>query len=172
MNPVMGDWNQSYWCPFICCTIKLCSAIKLSSYVALLLLSRFSRVQLCVTPQMAAYQAPLSLGFSRQEHWSGVPLPSPVQSCPTLSNPVDCSPPGSSVHGIFPDRVLEWGAIAFSDTHSTHSQIYIPHRYTHTHVHPPIPLTHKGIPHPQSHHTHTSAPLRHMYSVAVFCYRL
>ena len=42
----------------------------------LLLLSRFSRVQLCETPQMAAHQAPLSLGFSRQEHWSGLPLPS------------------------------------------------------------------------------------------------
>ena len=35
-------------------------------------------------------------------------------SCPTLSNPMDCSPPGSSVHGIFQARVLEWGAIAFS----------------------------------------------------------
>ena len=38
-----------------------------------------------------------------------------VQSCPTLSNPIDCSPPGSSVHGIFQARVLEWGAIAFSE---------------------------------------------------------
>ena len=36
------------------------------------------------------------------------------QSCPTLSDPMDCSPPGSSVHGIFQARVLEWGAIAFS----------------------------------------------------------
>ena len=61
-----------------------------------------------------------SLGFSRQEHWSGLPFPSPVhesevaQSCPTLSNPMDCSLPGSSVHGIFQTRVLEWSAIAFS----------------------------------------------------------
>ena len=44
----------------------------------LLLLSRFSRVQLCVTPKMAAHQAPPSLGFSRQEHWSGLPFPSPM----------------------------------------------------------------------------------------------
>ena len=44
----------------------------------LLLLSRFSRVQLCATPYMAAHQAPLSLGFSRQEHWSGLPFPSPM----------------------------------------------------------------------------------------------
>ena len=38
-----------------------------------------------------------------------------AQSCPTLSNPMDCSLQGSSVHGIFQARVLEWGAIAFSD---------------------------------------------------------
>ena len=71
---------------------------------------------------MAAHQAPPSLGFSRQEHWSGLPFPSPMhesesevaQSCPTLSDPMDCSLPGSSVHGIFQARVLEWGSIAFS----------------------------------------------------------
>ena len=45
----------------------------------LLLLSRFSRVRLCATPETAAHQAPLSLGFSRQEHWSGLPFPSPMQ---------------------------------------------------------------------------------------------
>ena len=37
-----------------------------------------------------------------------------AQSCPTLSNPMDCSLPGSATHGIFQARVLEWGAIAFS----------------------------------------------------------
>ena len=37
-----------------------------------------------------------------------------IQSCPTLSDPMDCSLPGASVHGIFQARVLEWGAIAFS----------------------------------------------------------
>ena len=37
-----------------------------------------------------------------------------AQSCPTLSNPMDCSLPGSSAHGIFEAKVLEWGAIAFS----------------------------------------------------------
>ena len=39
-----------------------------------------------------------------------------AQSCPTLSDPMNCSLPGSSVHGIFQARVLEWGAIAFSVT--------------------------------------------------------
>ena len=43
----------------------------------LLLLSRFSHVRLLATPWTAAYQAPPSMGFSRQEYWSGVPLPSP-----------------------------------------------------------------------------------------------
>ena len=37
-----------------------------------------------------------------------------AQSCPTLSDPMDCSPPGSSIHGILQARVLEWGAVAFS----------------------------------------------------------
>ena len=81
---------------------------------------------------MAAHQAPPSLGLSRQEHWSGLPFLSPMhesekwkwiaQSCPTFSDPMDCSPPGSSVHGIFQARVLEWGAIAnFKTTHWIHT---------------------------------------------------
>ena len=44
----------------------------------LLLLTHFCRVRLCATPLTAAHQAPLSLGFSRQEHWSGLPFPSPM----------------------------------------------------------------------------------------------
>ena len=39
-----------------------------------------------------------------------------AQSCPTLSDPMDCSPPGSSIHGIFQAKVLEWGATAFSES--------------------------------------------------------
>ena len=46
--------------------------------VLLLLLSRFSRVRLCATPEMAAHQAPPSQGFSRQEHWSRLPFPPPM----------------------------------------------------------------------------------------------
>ena len=71
---------------------------------------------------MAAHYAPLSLGFSRQGYWSGVPFPSSMHESekrkwslsvvPTLSDPMDCSLPGSSVHGTFQARVLEWGAIA------------------------------------------------------------
>ena len=84
-----------------------------------MLLSRFSRVQLCATP---AHPALPSLGFSRQEHWSGLPFPSPMRESEKwkgsrvqlLLNPMDCSLPGSSIHGIFQARVLEWGTIAFS----------------------------------------------------------
>ena len=57
-------------------------------------------------PQTAAHQAPPSLGSSKQEHWSGLPFPSPMnesevsQSCLTPSEPMDCNLPSSSVHGI------------------------------------------------------------------------
>ena len=49
------------------------------TWLLLLLLSRFSRVRLCVTPETATRQAPPSLGFSRQEHRSGLPFPSPMR---------------------------------------------------------------------------------------------
>ena len=95
--------------------------VRHGTLLLLLLLSRFSHVRLCATPETAAHQAPLSLGFSRQEHWSGLPFPSPVresevaQSYSTLSDLMDCSLPGSSVHGIFQARVLEWVATAYSN---------------------------------------------------------
>ena len=46
-----------------------------------------------------------------------------AQSCPALCDPIDGSPLGSSVHGIFQARVLEWGAIAFSEAHVITTQI-------------------------------------------------
>ena len=86
------------------------------------MLSRFRRVPLFATLWTVAHQAPLSMGFLRQEHRSGLPFPSPMheskiasevaQSFPTLSDPMDCSLPGSSVHGIFQARILESFAIS------------------------------------------------------------
>ena len=132
-----------------------------------------SRVRLSVTPWTVAYQAPPSIGYSRQEYWRGLPFPFPgnlldpgiepgspafqadaltseppgkprqnkaprkdahvqipgacerhvtwlccaclvAQSCPTLCDPMDCSPPGSSVPGILQARVLERVAISIS----------------------------------------------------------
>ena len=76
-----------------------------------------------MTPWIA-FQAPLFMGLPGKNTGVGchflpqcmkVKSESEVaQSCPTLSDPMDCSPPGSSIHGIFQARVLEWGAIAFS----------------------------------------------------------
>ena len=72
----------------------------------LLLLSHFSRVQLCATPHTAAHQVPPPLGFSRQEHWSGLPFPPPMHesekwkwSRPVMSN-------SSRPHGLQPTRLL------------------------------------------------------------------
>ena len=90
----------------------------------LLLLSRFSRVRLCGTPETVAHQA--SRPWDSPGKNTGVGCyfllqcmkvkseGEVAQSCPTLSDPMDCSLPGSSIHGIFQARVLEWGAIAFS----------------------------------------------------------
>ena len=90
---------------------------------ALLLLSHFSRVRFCATPQKAAHQAPPFLGFSGQEHCFSllqqyrhclfhsllVVYCLAARSCPTLSDPMNCSMAGSYVHGIFQTRILEWG---------------------------------------------------------------
>ena len=78
-------------------------------------------------PWTAAHQAPSSMGFSRQEYWSGVLLPSlqsylaaaaskSPQSCSTLCDPIDGRPPGSPVPGILQARILEWVAISFSSS--------------------------------------------------------
>ena len=86
----------------------------------LLLLSRFSRVRLCETPETAAHQAPswdslgnnTGVGCHFLLHCMKVKSESEVaQSCPTLSDPMFCTLPVSSIHGIFQARVLEWGAI-------------------------------------------------------------
>ena len=75
-----------------------------------------SCVRISVTPWTAAYQAPLSMGFSqaRIQEWVAISFSNQcmtgksesevAQSCPTLCDPIDCSPPGSSVHGIFPGK--------------------------------------------------------------------
>ena len=92
-----------------------------------------------------------------------------AQSCPTLCDPVDRSLPGSSSHGIFQARVLEWVAIAFSGTHTHTPYLSVSHTHTHTHIHshPGDSLTHTHIhilfiSHPVTYthtHTHTHTPI-------------
>ena len=80
----MLSFNPTFWLSSFTFTKSLLTSSSLSairvvsSAYMLLLLSHFSRVQLCATPETSAHQAPLSLGFSRQEHWSGLPFPSPM----------------------------------------------------------------------------------------------
>ena len=97
------------------------------SLLLLLLLCRFSRVRLCATPETAAHQASPSLGFSRQEHWSGLPFPSPMhesesevaQLCPTLRDP----------HGLQPTRLLcPWNFPGKSTGVGCHCLLRVPPR--------------------------------------------
>ena len=90
--------------------------------IVLLLLSCFSHVPLCAmsvrSPIPGILQAKnTEVGCHFLLQCMKVKSQSEVtQSCPTLSDPMDCSPPGSSIHGIFQIRVMEWAAIAFSDS--------------------------------------------------------
>ena len=69
-----------------------------------------------------------------------------AQSCPTLHDPMDCSPPGSSVHGIFQVRVLEWGAIKPYTTPIPAILILLSHLCAPSPAGPPLPtLSHRGI---------------------------
>ena len=98
----------------------------------LLLLSRFSHVRLCATPwtvachgwQLTRLRSPWdspgkNTGVGCHFLFQCMKVKSErevAQLCLTLSDPMDCSLPGSSIHGIFQARVLEWGAIAFSES--------------------------------------------------------
>ena len=127
----------------------MCKRMKLEHLLRVCVLSHFNHVQLFSTPWTIALQAPLCVGFPRQEYWSGLLFPPPkdiltqglnhsllhwqkdslllyhlgspskwpdvscccccsvTKSCLTLCDPMDCSTPGSSVHGISQARILE-----------------------------------------------------------------
>ena len=73
--------RSSILASFVKDKVAICVWVYLWAFyliLLLLLLSRFSHVQFCATPWTAAYQAPLFLGFSRQEHWNGLPFLSPM----------------------------------------------------------------------------------------------
>ena len=69
-------------------------------------LGRFSRVRLCAIPETAAHQAPPSLGFSRQEHWSGLPFPSPMYESEKWKWSLSVVSDSSRPHGLQPTRLL------------------------------------------------------------------
>ena len=91
---------------------------------------RFSHIRLCATPLMAAHQSPPSLGFSRQEHWSGFPFPSSIHESEkwkwshlvymTLCNPKDCNTPGLPVCQQlleFTQTYVHWVSEAIQPSH-------------------------------------------------------
>ena len=84
----------------------LYSCIRLFFSMLLGLLSRFSHVQLCATPQTAAHQAFPSLGFSRQDYWSGLPFPSPMHESKTWKWSRSVVSDSSRPHGLQPTRLL------------------------------------------------------------------
>ena len=75
MSPAVKGQSPNHWTTR---ELPLVSSLLLFLLVAAAAAKRFSRVGLCATPQTAAHQAPPPLGFSRQEHWSGLPFPSPI----------------------------------------------------------------------------------------------
>ena len=79
---------------------------QLRSTLYMLLLSGFSPVPLCATPQTAAQKAPPSLGFSRQDHWSGLPFPSPVQDSEKWKGSRSVVSDPQRPHGLQPTRLL------------------------------------------------------------------
>ena len=93
-----------YWC------VNNTNWYFLSNYfptvLLLLLLSRFSRVRLCATPQTAAHQAPPSLGFCRQEQWSGLPFPSPMREREKWKWSRSVMSNSSQPRGLQPSRLL------------------------------------------------------------------
>ena len=122
-----NDWRQS-----VPITKILGKGLLVHTHPALLLLlliSRFSHVRLCVTHRRQPTRLPrpwvspgknTGVGCHFLLQRMKVKSESEVtQLCPTLRDPMDCSLPGSSVRGIFQARVLEWGAIAFSDFKSS-----------------------------------------------------
>ena len=89
-------------------TLKKAEGWRIDAFelLLLLLLSRFSCVRLCATPKTAAHQAPLSLGFSRQEHWSGLPFPSPMHASEKRKWNRSVMSDSSRPHGLQPTRLL------------------------------------------------------------------
>ena len=102
-------------------------------------LSRFSCVRLCATPQTAAHHAPLSLGFSRQEHWSGWPFPSSMHENEKWKWSRSVMSDTSRPHGLQPTRLLHsWDFPGKCTGVGCHCRLLIHHQLpepTQTHVH-------------------------------------
>ena len=85
-----------------------------------------SRVRLCATPQTAAHQAPPSLGFSRQEHWSGLPFPSPMHESEKWKLSRSVVTDSSQPRGLQPTRLLHpWDFLGKSTGMGCHCLLHV-----------------------------------------------
>ena len=137
-----------YVCVCVCVCVYVCVYIHISPYCSmnqhlfqlcgwitshcmLLLLSRFSRVRLCATPETAAHQAPPSLGFSRHEHWSGLPFPSPMHESEKWKWSRSVISDSSRPHGLQPTRLLRpWDVPGKSTGVGCHCNPYFVYPFT------------------------------------------
>ena len=101
-------WERPQWCKFWSTGFAqfVVQSPPFALLLLLLLLSRFSRVQLYATLETAAHQASPSLGFSRQEHWSGLPFPSPMHEGEKWKGSRSVVSKSSRPHGLQPTRLL------------------------------------------------------------------
>ena len=108
VHPDSRPWSQ--WChPDISSSavhFSFCLQSLPEGLLLLLLVSLFSRVRLCATPETAAHQAPPSLGFSRQEHWSGLLFPSPMHESEKWKWSHSVVSDSLQPHGLQPTRLL------------------------------------------------------------------
>ena len=113
-NLLMNEWKNKIWyvhkmeyCHYCCCQVASVVSDSVRPH-------RRQPTRLCGPWDSLGKNTGESCHFLLQ--WVKVKSESEVaQSCPTLSDPMDCSLPGSTIHGIFQARVLEWVAIAFSE---------------------------------------------------------
>ena len=87
-------------------TNNLCLQASIINMLCYAMLSHFSHVRLCATPETAVHQAPPPLGFSRQEHWSGLPFPSPVHESEKWKWSRSVVSDSQGPHGLQPNRLL------------------------------------------------------------------
>ena len=111
---IFYSWlNSIFFLLWLCCLLPLPS--------------RFSRVRLCETPWTAAYQTPPSLGFSRQEHWVGLPFPSPMHESEKWKGSCSVVSDSSQPHGLKPTRLLcPWDLPGKSTGVGCHRLLLIP----------------------------------------------
>ena len=125
-------------------TISLKSK-RAQPYICYATLSHFSRVWLCVTPQTAAHQAPPSLRFSRQEHWGGLPFPSPMHESEKWKRSCSVVSDSWRPHGLQPSRLLHlWDFPGKSTGVGCHCLLRA--LYIHVSIFPQVPLPSR-LPH-------------------------